>query len=534
MLLLTILIGLGYRIWLLSFYPVTHGLLTDESRVAESASSLVLHRGDWPLYVQVTGAVALYQPLAAAFAAFGASILTLRIESMAVGLLLVPAAYLLMRQFAGAPSSLVASALLSLAYWPAMMSLLDFGWIDGLVFQSLALTLLLFALRRQHAAAAALSGGLAALCFYAYLGHRLLVVPVICLATWHFLFGAEQRALRWRVFLAFALGFATVLAPWLATIGGQPSLMYGDSTGLTADFTTQLHHDPAGALSGLLKSAALLARSLLVSPQSHEWPMFAPPFGGVLDPVLAVLAIISIAGLLTLRPRLHAGVLALCILIPFAAASTVVPVFLNSYRLSGVIPAAFVLIAVTVERMWRLGSARCPSGVTAALLAAMLVTSGLLNVHTAADRLSSCSSVAGTPGFLRNEGIQGALLATWVNRMGPGETVYVVQAAVSTFIDPVADWQWLYRMPLPVSFVAGPPGSSPASWEPAVSWLLPRKGQRFWPPRAAGSGPYVTYIAIDPGTQWFIPWLRQRYPGGRASTMQTAVCPTITMTAYTL
>ncbi|MGH2411500.1 MAG: hypothetical protein ACRDGS_14215, partial [Chloroflexota bacterium] len=228
-LLLIIVAGLIYRLWLLRFYAVTHGSLSDETRVATQAWWLSLHHQNWPLYVQTGGAVSFYQPLALAFSLFGASLTTMRVTSAMLGALLLPAFYMLARQFVAAPAALITTALLSCAYWPAAMGVLVFGWLDGLIFQAVSLSLLLFGIRRGSLTATTTSGCVAALCFYSYISHRLLAIPILLLVVLYYLNGKAPANPKRTLTAGFTIGFLSVLAPWIRIVRGDRDLLYGDT-----------------------------------------------------------------------------------------------------------------------------------------------------------------------------------------------------------------------------------------------------------------------------------------------------------------
>ncbi|MGH2409130.1 MAG: hypothetical protein ACRDGS_02060, partial [Chloroflexota bacterium] len=310
--------------------------------------------------------------------------------------------------------------------------------------------------------------------------------------------------------------------------------LYGDTANLTAAFSHSLHHDLPAALRQAFAAAGALLRTLLTAPQPHEWPLFAPSHGGLLSAPTAILGSVGIAYLLLSLPRWPAPLILSCLLIPLVPAVMVTPDFLNSYRISGILPAFFLAIALVLDRLIPLSRTLGRPAIAAVSVCALLIASLGLDIRTTADQLSSCRSVSGTPSLLGKEGAQGAFLAQLVNSLGPNQTVFVIIHRSGHWLDPVLDWQWLYRVPLPAVYADGPQGSNPADW--AV--LSPRRSAggpaRFWPPPRE-RGPFsITYVTIDPETRWFGPWLRQLVPGGHGEVVQPSICPTFTLAAYTL
>ncbi|MGH2411492.1 MAG: hypothetical protein ACRDGS_14170, partial [Chloroflexota bacterium] len=242
------LAGGTLRFWMAHQYILLHGTVSDEVVVGQQAWDLARGSAPWPLYALSGGAVGFYQPIAAAFLLFGDTMEHLRDVLVLESIFLIPSFYLLARQFVSAPPALCATALLALAYWPAIMGVLAFGWLLGATFQCLGLALLTYGTRRFSLTACIGGGMVLALCLYGYIGHRVMPVPAVpfmLLFVWR---GAG--ALRQRLVLAAgsAIGFGLVAMPWIGIVLNNSDLLYGDTRFVTNSFQTEFGMHPLSAL----------------------------------------------------------------------------------------------------------------------------------------------------------------------------------------------------------------------------------------------------------------------------------------------
>ncbi len=199
---------LALHLWLAYQNAFLHGTVHDEASVGLVAWRLTHRSGLWPLYETMGGAVSMYQPLGWLFLHFTPSMLMFRLYAVPMAVATAPTFYLLARQVTAAPAALCATALLALAYWPTMMGSLDFGWMNGSVFQSLGLALLIYGMRRWSLSATAATGMTLALCLYSYSSDRLMPIPAMFLVLIFMIRGPGPTRRRWLLSGGFALGFS--------------------------------------------------------------------------------------------------------------------------------------------------------------------------------------------------------------------------------------------------------------------------------------------------------------------------------------
>ena len=245
--------GLLFRLWIIVQYPFLHGMETDEVLTAISALNLAHSTTLWPLYDISTGSVSFFQPIALSFRLFGASILALRAPMAVLSTLLIPAFYVLARQYAATPSALCATSLLAFAYWPALLGSFAFGWITGAVFFALGIGLLAFATRRLRFTAAAAGGACVAMTLYTYAVGRYLPLPAFIFLVPVVFAKSRPLPVRLGLLCSFVMGFIVVAAPFVGTVSRNSALFYVNLTDKTSDFQSnfKLHPlDATGSLAG--------------------------------------------------------------------------------------------------------------------------------------------------------------------------------------------------------------------------------------------------------------------------------------------
>jgi hypothetical protein len=404
------------------------------------------------------------------------------------------------------------------------------------IFDALSLALFLYSLRRQCVSAAALSGGVAALCIYAYLGHRLLPIPLLLAVLWCYGTGSPRRFTR-KMAAGFAVGFVTVGIPWFAPSTLSAGAIYGDSPGLTASFSAQLHRNAPEAVAGALQHSLRLVGTIAMHGDRWELPIFSPAIGGLLDPLTIALAAVALFGLAASAHRKNVILLLFCGSFPLAIASIMNDRYLTTFHATGLIPVLFALTAIGADLLWDASTPRIGAAASIAAAVAVVCTGAAWGLHTSQAQLSSCQVAVGRGGFLTVEDESGPLLASLVNSLDSRQAVFVVESAPPVYIDPIRDWQWLYRAQIPAIYAAGAKDSDPASWQPVERWSPLERQASFWPPKQLPSGggvSGVTYVTGDPDAQWFVAWAQQRVPGGVFRVLQAAECPVFRLTAYTL
>ena len=527
------LAGGALRFWMAHQYVLLHGTVSDEVVVGQQAWDMMRGNNPWPLYTLSGGAVGFYQPIAAAFLFFGATMEHLRDLLVLESVFLIPSFYLLGRQFVSAPPALCATALLALAYWPAIMGVLAFGWLLGATFQCLGFALLAYGTRRCSLTACLGGGMVLALCLYSYIGHRVMPLPAapfMLLFAWR---GAD--ALRRRLVLAAgsAIGFALVAAPWIGSVLSNSDLLYGDTRFVTNSFQAEFGIQPLSALHDALAVAGRLAMTIVVRPRSTDFSVLVMPDGGLLDPVLAVL--VGLGGVyVAARFWRPAHVLVLCAVIPPFFFASVAIGFVDTYRLNSIIPALFLAVALVLERGLR-SLRHFPQGarVVPAILLVITVWSGVNNLRAASAQFTGCGMAEGNNGPLTIDNGEPYLVAEAANAQDVRQAVFLVS---SPHHFPPGDWAWLISRPLPV-YNPTPGGTDPADWpllsQPegqAPSANLPT----FWPPRPAPGQRGITYLMTDDDAARFLPLVRRAYPGGLTRVWRAEECPSYTVTTYAL
>jgi len=536
--LLTALSGLGllFRIWAILQYPFLHGTETDEVLTAASAWNLLHSTGQWPIYQISTGGVSIFQPIAASFALFGTSILSLRIPLVAESILLVPACYLLLRQFASAASALCATALLTFAYSATMQSLFAFGWMNGAVGEALGFGLLAYAMKRRCLTAAAASGAALALCLYCYGPSRLLPLPAaLCLVP--FLLGRDSPLVRRiMVGLGVAFGFAVAAAPFSGAVLSNSSLLHGNVDEKTRDFQVAWQHNPFQALVSLLDPAWRLLETVLATPRIDGGYFVARVWqGGLLDPLTATFVLLGLLYAFARWWRPENLLILAAMLVSLAIAASIQIQWVDTYRMVGIVPVMFLAVACVLDHsvavLARLGAH--PRWSLVALLAIAVLGSGA-NVRQVATRLGDCSATSVNYQLLSPETDEGVLMADKLNALGPGYASFIATRSFQVWL-----YYWMYhvRPPVEYSMLSGP-SEDPARWQlMSYSTVLPSTSAgaaRFWPPAVGRGQVAVNYIMPNGDARYLLPLLQRSYPRGTLQVWQNAVCPSFKTTVYTL
>lgn len=322
------LCGLAVRIWIATRYALLHGTLNDELAVGYLAWQLAHGTTAWPLYVVEHGAAAFYQPIALGFALFGGSMHTLRMTTAIENAALIPAFYVLARQFTNAPVALCGTALLAVAYWPATLGIMAFGMMLGAIFQSLGLALLLYGLRRDSFVATATGGGVLAICFYCYLGARVMPLAALPILLYFLVRGSGSVQHRLMLGATFLLGFATLLVPWVSTVQSNSDLLLGDAPGVGYQFRTAWHTHPSEAFGRVWDHLSSLVLTILATPRAPTY--FPLQNGGMLDSLSAAFFLLASGYVIARWWKLQNLLILIALVAPLVAASLVDDGFLKS------------------------------------------------------------------------------------------------------------------------------------------------------------------------------------------------------------
>jgi hypothetical protein len=527
--------GLAIRLWMAAQYGLQHGTQNDELTVAAFAWQLAHSTSPWPLYVVEHGAAALYQPIALAFLVFGASMESLRISIAVENSLLVPAFYLLARQFSSAPIALCVTALLAFAYWPATLGMMAFGMMLGAIFQSLGLALLLFGYRRRSFTAGAGAGAVLAGCMYCYLGARIMPVAALPVLIHCMIRGSGSVRSRLFFVIIFCFSFSALAMPWLSTVWNERDLIQGDSPGLVYEFSTKFHHDAMSAVHGVWNQAVQLITTIFSAPTAFTY--FPVQSGGLLDILTATIGLPAVAYVVLRCGKLDGALIVFAIVPPVIAASIVDPDFLNVYRLGSAVPGFYLALVVLFSRCLQVLKI-LPGGVRIALSSLILVgcASSIMNVRAIAAHVGNNSYYCGHTDFFSNIRSDDVTVADAVNALGPKHADFVV-THYRGFDEPVAA-PWLYHQAPPLMYNARTGSADPVTWQRmAHSPPLPVGPEHavFWPPRLGTGQIAISYIMFNDDKDVLLPLLFRDYPGGQSRTIGLDSCPTTySLTVYTL
>ena len=531
--LISLITGLSllFRLWVIVQYPLLHGSEADEVDTALSAWTLVHSTGPWPLY-QTSASVAFFQPIAASFALFGTGEFSLRLPLMIESTLLIPAFYVLARQFVSAVPALCGTCLLACAYWPLMMSLWAFGWVNGAVFQALGLGLLAYAFNRQSVTAAACGGGILAGCLYCYAVSRVLVVPGFVFIAAAMVCSAYPVRVRLSLLASSCLGFLALAAAFVGTAINVPGQFSSDSSINMHDFLASWHQHPVQALGSLLQPAANLLDTVLATPRiGGGYRAMRVAQGGLLDTVTATLVLLGLLYAVAYGWRARNLLMLSTVLVVFGVSAAVQAVWLDTYRLAGAVPALYLAAVLVLAR----GIAALPSSMRwlpGVLIVVTIAVTGADARHVA-NHLADCGAMLAPGEPLSRESDEGFLMAERVNALGSTDATFVVSPNFQIWL-----YYWLYRVP-PVQYDprSGPP-DDPSHWSlmssaPGTTPTAPGAAN-FWPPAVGRGQTAITYIMPDKDSIYLLPLLQRTYPQGTLEPWQNSVCPAFTITAYTL
>jgi hypothetical protein len=529
---------LALHLWLANQNALLNGSVHDESSVGLNAWRLTQRSAPWPLYETMGGAVSMYQPLGWLFLHITPSMLLFRLYAVPMAVAVAPAFYLLARQVTGAPAALCVTTLLALAYWPTMMGSLAFGWMNGSVFQSLGLALLISGMRRWSVTAIASAGMTLALCLYSYSSDRLMPIPAVLLLFIFLILGPGPARRRWVLSGAFVLGFLTVAAPWIKLVTTFDVLLRGDASYMIHYFTDSWSKHPLSAIGDALQNIEALNLALIARPLGSGYPYMVLPSGGLIDPVTAALILLGIAGaVLWWRRPIHVVLLA-AILLPMPAAAIALNDLSEVYRLNGMVPALFLAAALSVDQA--VGMARKHGRTALVGLLVLAGWSGVVNTRQVTSFVTEDRTICTLTDVYTAMPAAYIAIAAQTDVLEPNHAAFVVidNAHAQPWIVYVPEWTWLFHQPLPVQAFAVK-GQDPKLWRIQANPETPRArgdGARFWPPRLGAGEAGITYFMVDDARDIFLPTLRADYPGGRVATTHPPQCAAtgFVLTSYSL
>ncbi len=227
-----LLIGLFLRVYRLPEFPF--GVWFDESSTAEMALR-VLNEPDFrPVFVSAIYGPAHYVYLAAAlFSGMGVSAFVLRLVSVIIGVLTIPAGFFAGKEFFGRRGGLVVAFLIAVAHWNVNFSRIGMFNISPPLFELLTIGFLLRGMRRGRVAdyaAAGLSLGLGFnfyVAFQIFFGVIGLFIPIQLVARSGYL------RTHWKGLLVLGLGALLLLAPIADYAWTDQETFFGRTRGLS-------------------------------------------------------------------------------------------------------------------------------------------------------------------------------------------------------------------------------------------------------------------------------------------------------------
>ncbi|MFN2136730.1 MAG: glycosyltransferase family 39 protein [Candidatus Promineifilaceae bacterium] len=365
LLLLALLTAAVLRFWRLGEVPP--GLYHDEAfngldalRVLSGEHALFFpaNNGREPLYIYLTSlAVALT----------GQTAFAVRLPAAVVGTLTTLPMYALGRKWFGWRSGLLAAWIWAITFWPVHLSRIGLRTI--LVLPALVMTFWLatIAYRRHSNWLWLITGLVYSLGFYTYLAYRF--TPFLLLLIGIYLVATGRARWLWPAALWFLAGTLLGILPFLSVIAREPQLFLGRS-GQVSILNPDVYE------GSVLNT---FVRQLLESTGIFFWRgdtilRHNLPGRPLFDPLLAIPFVIGLLWCLRRWRRPPAAVLMLWLVImlgPTVLAADA-PHFL---RAAGVLPAAILVAALGLSRLWQWQ--RLPAG-AGAFLAGLLVAASLL------------------------------------------------------------------------------------------------------------------------------------------------------------
>lgn len=289
------------RIYRFGAFPPDDALAFEED-ISGGVAYRIL-QGERPLFYPVRYLVA------ASFALFGENTLGLRFAGIAMGVLTVPASYLLLRRLVSVPVAVFATALLAGAFWPSLHYRVT---ADAALFTVLLALCVIAGVQRRSAVLFVAAGFLAGLLSYEYEPFKAVPFYVV---------GFLAAAGLWLLFRAAASGGAAKARS--ALVGGakaawRPAIAFTVAAGIVAAplimgehlgrdiYLASLHRQEAdrenrgapGLFAPNWETQVKWAAQLFAPVGDDDFPRrlpLTPPDGAFIDPVSGFLLVVGLA-----------------------------------------------------------------------------------------------------------------------------------------------------------------------------------------------------------------------------------------------
>lgn len=330
--------------------------------------------GYWPVFFSgYTGREPLYMYLMAGiFALLGSTDVTLRLTSALIGIATVPALYLLGRELYGRRAGLLAAAVMAGNYWHLSMSRNGYPNILIPQLECLAVTFLWRGYRDRRLGYMALAGLCVGLVLYTYLAARLFPVTLLFFAV--YILAVDWKRARSR------LGGAAVAVLVAALIFAPLAVHFLQHPGDFVERASQVlvFESEGGWVTWIRTMGTNLVRNLGgLFVRGDPRPMFNLPGKPVFTPVMAIFFVTGLVTAIGNGRRVEYGLLPIWVLgmcLPAVLTDDIMP---QSQRMTGIMPAIYLLAAIGLERAYEWVSVRARRRHLAAIaLAGFLILEG--------------------------------------------------------------------------------------------------------------------------------------------------------------
>lgn len=363
------------------------------------------------------------------FGLFGASAFSLRILPAISGTLAIPALYLLARQIAGPRIAVIAAFLLSASHAHIHFSHIgSVGYIHDTWIIPLELYFLLRGLEKRNSFLMAAGGLLLAFHYRLYLTSQFVTGLVALYMLFLFLWHRPRFKAAWKQMLTFWGGFLVMMAPQMRYIIRNPNEMVNR---LMQDGTFQ-----SGWLQQRMADTGQSAFQILADRVLHSFLSLiyypAIDFYGAYFPLLSVFsAIFFLIGLGLILNRVKSPSYLLLNWYFWAGTFSIglfsIPASADSYRMLIVLPAAFVIAAIGIDKLLEVAGFQWETLPRSYAVAAVVILAGtsFLNVRI------YYSDFAGKCRYGGNlEGRFASYLGSYVRTVDENSDVYLLSDAI--------------------------------------------------------------------------------------------------------
>lgn len=439
--------GAFMRLWQLGYFPPAGGVgIVDEPQMGKIVMDIYAGQRPWQFPTLVYPAYALFKLL-------GPSLEALRLSPILSGIATLVPFYLLARLFVGRPAAFAATFLFAASRWHASTNRMLLAINPETFVAVLAMYLLYRGWKGGGSLSFLLGGGMAVAGLYGYAGYRIVPLTLAALIALLLAVAAARAVLargdenRRRSFAEarahvrglglYVVGAAVVGLPFFRIVQRDPVNSF------TERFTSVL--SVPRAASGEIDWAGLGQRLrdalLIFNLRGDGSPLYNLPDAPMLDPLSGVLFALALVCALFYAWR---GFTALPLLW-FAATligGAVLTTNLQTYRILGILPAVFLLIAFLLDGVWQRARIMLPpqrGWLAGGALVAVLAVASYANVDIFFNQ--QVHSLAVRREFIHPTEMTAAYLARQTGRP------YVHLVAAMPFFSPGMDYAWIAGFP---------------------------------------------------------------------------------------